>query len=70
MAESEAPAAPAKAEPNHWLRILLIWIVLALVADLLDLDRPEAAHATGDMTSAAEHEQFDIAVLAMAAARS
>ena len=38
MAESQAPAAPGrrgKAEPNHGLRIFLIWIVLALVADLL-----------------------------------
>ncbi len=38
MAESQAPAAPGgqrQAEPNHGLRIFLIWIVLALVADLL-----------------------------------
>ena len=38
MAESQAPAAPGapeKAEPNHAMRIFLIWIVLALVADLL-----------------------------------
>src|SRR6266542_2107624 len=32
MAASEAPAAPAKAEPRHGLRIFLIWLVLALAA--------------------------------------
>jgi cytochrome c oxidase subunit II len=68
MAESEAPAAPAKAEPNHWLRIFLIWIVLALVADLLIWIVWKPHMPPGDMTSAAEHQQFDIAVLAMAAA--
>ena len=68
MAESEAPAAPAKAEPNHWLRIFLIWFVLALVADLLIWIVWKPHMPPGEMTSAAEHQQFDIAVLAMAAA--
>ncbi len=38
MAESQAPAAPeapGEKETNHGLRIFLIWVVLALVADLL-----------------------------------
>ncbi len=68
MAASEAPAAPAKAEPNHGLRIFLIWIVLALVADLLIWFVWYPHLPPGDQTSSAQHQQFDIAVLALAAA--
>ena len=35
MATPEAPAASAQAEPNHGMRIFLIWLPLALIADLL-----------------------------------
>jgi cytochrome c oxidase subunit 2 len=72
MAESQAPAAPGRAdgrdEPNHGLRIFLIWIVLALVADLLIWILWKPHLPPGEMTSSAEHQQVDIAVLAMAAA--
>jgi cytochrome c oxidase subunit 2 len=68
MAASQAPAAPAKAQPNHGLRIFLIWIVLAIVADLLIWIVWKPHLPPGEMTSSAEHQQFDIAVLALAAA--
>ena len=69
MAESQtAPATPAKAEPNHGMRIFLIWIVLALVADLLIWFVWKPHLPPGDMSSSAQHQQFDIAVLALAAA--
>ncbi len=68
MAESQAPAAPAKAEPNHAMRIFLIWIVLALAADLIIWFLWYPHMPPGDMTSSARHQQFDIAVLALVAA--
>jgi len=71
MAESQAPAAPGapeKAEPNHGMRIFLIWIVLALVADLLIWFLWYPHLPPGRLTESAEHQQFDIAVLALAAA--
>ncbi len=72
MAESQAPAAPGRAdgraEPNHGLRILLIWVVLALAADLLIWFAWYPHMPPGDMSSSARHQQFDIAVLALAAA--
>jgi cytochrome c oxidase subunit II len=68
MAESQAPAAPAKAEPRHGLRIFVIWAVLAIVADVLIWTVWKPHMPPGEMTSSAEHQQFDIAVLAMAAA--
>ena len=68
MAESQAPAAPAKAEPNHGLRIFSVWIVLALAADLVIWFLWKPHLPPGDMSSSARHQQFDIAVLALAAA--
>ncbi len=70
MAESQAPAAPGneRAEPNHGLRIFLVWIVLALVADLLIWFVWYPHMPPGRMTDSAAGQQFDIAVLALAAA--
>jgi cytochrome c oxidase subunit 2 len=71
MAESQAPAAPGapeKAEPNHGMRIFLIWIVLALVADLLIWFLWYPHLPPGRQSLSAQHQQFDIAVLALAAA--
>jgi cytochrome c oxidase subunit 2 len=72
MAESQAPAAPGSAEggaePNHGMRIFLIWVVLALVADLLIWFVWYPHLPPGRMSSSAQHQQFDIAVLALAAA--
>jgi cytochrome c oxidase subunit 2 len=72
MAESQAPAAPGTAdgrtEPNHALRIFVIWVVLALVADLLIWFLWYPHLPPGRMSSSARHQQFDIAVLGLAAA--
>ncbi|MBV9208331.1 MAG: cytochrome c oxidase subunit II [Actinobacteria bacterium] len=69
MAATEIPAAArAPSEPRHWLRLLSIWFVLALAADLLIwfVWRPHLP--PGTMSDAARHQQFDIAVLAIGAA--
>jgi cytochrome c oxidase subunit 2 len=68
MATSETPAATAPAEPRHARRIFLIWIVLALIADLLIWFLWKPHLPPGDMTTSAEHQQTDIAILALAAA--
>ncbi|MGO9221683.1 MAG: cytochrome c oxidase subunit II [Streptosporangiaceae bacterium] len=72
MAESQAPAAPGRAdgrrEPNHGLRIFLIWIVLALIADLLIWFLWYPHLPPGRLSSSASSQQFDIAVLGLAAA--
>jgi cytochrome c oxidase subunit 2 len=68
MATPEAPAASAQAEPNHGMRIFLIWLPLALIADLLIWFLLYPHLPPGDMSSSASHQQFDIAVLAVCAA--
>ncbi len=61
-------AAPAQPEPRHGLRIFLIWLVLALAADLVIWFVWAPHMPPGDMTDSARHQQFDIAVLAVTAA--
>ncbi len=68
MAESQAPAAAAPAEPRHGLRIFLIWVVLSLAADLVIWFAWYPHLPPGAMSDAAKGQQFDIAVLALAAA--
>jgi cytochrome c oxidase subunit 2 len=72
MAASEAPAASAGGKattgPNHGLRIVVVWLVLALAADLVIWFVWYPHLPPGDMSSSARHQQFDIAVLALAAA--
>jgi cytochrome c oxidase subunit 2 len=68
MAESQAPAAAAPAEPRHGMRIFLIWVVLALAADLIIWLVWYPHLPPGDMSDAAHGQQFDIAVLAVIAA--
>ena len=68
MAASEAPAAPARTEPNHGLRIFLIWIVLALAIDLVIWFVWYPHIPPGRMSSSASDQAFTIAVLALAAA--
>jgi len=68
MATPEASAAGARAEPNHGLRIFLIWLPLALIADLLIWFVWYPHLPPGDMSSSASHQQFDIAILAICAA--
>src|SRR6266702_5516638 len=69
MATTETPAAAdAPAEPRHGLRMFLIWIVLALAADLVIWFVWYPHLPPGDMSDAARHQQFDIAVMAVSGA--
>jgi cytochrome c oxidase subunit 2 len=68
MATPEAPAARAQADRNHGLWIFLIWLPLAVVADLLIWFAWKPHIPPGTMSSSAQHQQFDIAVMAMVAA--
>ena len=65
MATPEAPAASATAGPNHGLRIFLIWLPLAVIADLLIWFLWYPHMPPGRMSSSAAHQQFDIAVMAV-----
>jgi cytochrome c oxidase subunit II len=65
MATPQAPAASAPAGRRHGLWIFAIWLPLTVVADLLIwfVWRPHLP--PGDMTSSANHQQFDIAIMAI-----
>jgi cytochrome c oxidase subunit II len=68
MATPEASAASAQAGPNHGMRIFLIWLPLAVIADLLIWFFLYPHLPPGRMSSSAQHQQFDIAILAVCAA--
>ncbi len=68
MATPEAPAASARTDRNHGMRIFLIWLPLAVIADILIWFVWKPHMPPGTMTESAEHQQFDIAVMAMAGA--
>jgi cytochrome c oxidase subunit II len=68
MAAPEAAAARAQGDRNHGLWIFLIWLPLAVAADLLIWFVWKPHLPPGTMSSSAEHQQFDIAVLAVVAA--
>jgi cytochrome c oxidase subunit II len=70
MAAAELAGAPAasRAKPRHWLRLLVIWLVLSLVADLVIWFVWYPHMPPGRMSDAAAGQQFDIAVLAVTAA--
>jgi cytochrome c oxidase subunit II len=68
MATPEAPAASARANRNHGMRIFLIWLPLAVIADILIWFLWKPHMPPGTMTESAEHQQFDIAFMAMLAA--
>ena len=72
MATTETPAAPGahgpEREPNHALRLFAVWFVLALAADLVIWLVWKPHLPPGAMSSAAQHQQFDIAVLAVTGA--
>src|ERR1700722_7982646 len=63
MATTET--AQAQNEPNHGRRMFVIWFVLALAADLVIWFVWKPHLPPGDMSDAARHQQFDIAVLAV-----
>ena len=61
MTTTEPEVQPG-AGARHGLRIFLIWIVLALAADLIIWFVWQPHLPPGDMSDAARHQQFDIAV--------
>ncbi len=63
--ETTAAHAAGAREPRHWLRLLVIWLVLALAADLVTWFVWYPHMPPGDMSESARHQQFDIAVLAV-----
>ena len=67
MTTTQTPSQP-KAQPNHGLRLFLIWLILSLAACLLIWFVWYPHLPPGDMSDAARHQQFDIAVLAVSAA--
>src|SRR5215470_13431032 len=66
--QASAPAAPAREEPRHGLRIFLLWLVLSLAADLVIWFAWKPHLPPGDMGSAASSQQLDFAVLGISAA--
>jgi len=66
--EAPQPEAQPAPGPRHGLRLFLIWLVLALAADLLIWFVWKPHLPPGDMSDAARHQQFDIAVLAISGA--
>jgi cytochrome c oxidase subunit II len=72
MAASTAPepsaGVPAGTGPNHGLRIFLLWLPLALAADLLLWFVYGPHMPPGTMSSSATGQQFDIRVMSVMAA--
>ncbi|MGH3280184.1 MAG: hypothetical protein ACRDNW_13740, partial [Trebonia sp.] len=63
---SETTAAPAEGrQPRHWTRMIVIWFVLSLAADLITWFIWYPHMPPGDMSKAAQDQQFDIGVLAV-----
>ena len=67
-AASEAPAPARRREPNHGLRIFLIWLPIALAADLVIWFVWGPHMPPGDMSNTAASQQNDINVMAIMAA--
>jgi cytochrome c oxidase subunit II len=70
MAESSAAAAPPaeRGETNHGLRIFLIWLPVAVIADWLLYFVYGPHMPPGDMSNSAASQQFDIKVMSVLAA--
>jgi cytochrome c oxidase subunit II len=68
MTTIEETTGRQPAEPRHWLRMLLVWLVLSLAADLIIWFVWYPHLPPGRMSSSASGQQFDIAVLAISAA--
>jgi cytochrome c oxidase subunit II len=65
---TDAPAGAGRREPNHGLRIFLIWLPVALAADLIIWFVWGPHMPPGDMADQARGQQFDINVMAIMAA--
>jgi cytochrome c oxidase subunit II len=70
MAAADEAAGPAAEhrDPNHGLRVFLIWLPLALAADLVIWFVLGPHLPPGDLASAAKGQQFDIRVMSVMAA--
>jgi cytochrome c oxidase subunit II len=68
MAAPEATVASARSEPNHGLRIFLIWLPIAVAADLLLYFVYGPHMPPGRMSNSAASQQFDIKVMSVLAA--
>jgi cytochrome c oxidase subunit II len=70
MAASSAEAAPPaeQGEPNHGLRIFLIWLPVAVIADWLLYFVYGPHMPPGRMSNSAASQQFDIKVMSVLAA--
>jgi cytochrome c oxidase subunit 2 len=66
-ATTQTLAAGGRREPKHWLRLLIIWFVLALAADLVTWFVWYPHMPPGRMSKSASDQQFDIGVLAITA---
>jgi len=62
------PGHATQREPNHGLRMLIIWVVLSLAADLVIWFVWYPHLPPGRMTDVAAGQQFDVAVLSLCAA--
>ena len=67
MTTTTATTEPA-AEPSHGRRLFGLWLILALAADLVIWFVWKPHLPPGDMSYSAQHQQTDIAVLAVSAA--
>jgi cytochrome c oxidase subunit II len=68
MAAPDTTVANARSEPNHGLRMFLIWLPLSVAADLLIWFLLYPHMPPGRMSSSASHQAFDITYLALWAA--
>jgi cytochrome c oxidase subunit II len=68
MAAPETTVANARSEPNHGLRMFLVWLPLAVAADLLIWFLLYPHMPPGRMSTSASHQAFDITYLALWAA--
>jgi cytochrome c oxidase subunit II len=62
------PAAPPEDRRNHALRIFIPWLILSVIACLIIWFVWKPHLPPGTMSSSAENQQFDIAVMAVMAA--
>jgi cytochrome c oxidase subunit 2 len=67
-APARPPAAPPEDRRNHALRIFIPWLILSVIACLLIWFVWKPHLPPGTMSTSADHQQFDIAVMAVMAA--
>jgi len=60
---AEGPAVAGAGEPRHWSRLITIWLIIAVVADVLWLTLVSPHVPPGRMTSTADGAAFDFNVL-------